>query len=340
MKFPCRRGVGLLTALGIDEAAESVYRLMLTHQDWGVAEISEHLGLADSQVRATLDRLAELQLLRRSLRADGGLRPVSPAVGLRLILQEQESELLRRQQLLAQGQEAVLRLVDEYTGRRSTDEQHRMELLPEADDVQSRLEELADGCESEFLSFLPGGAHLTECLAATKPVDELLTARGVPVRALYQDSVRNDQETFKYAQHLNASGGEVRTVAALPLRVVLFDRRAALLPLDPDRTDKGLIQVTGPGIMLALITLFEQLWQSAVPFGGGRTAERDQSVLTGQEAELLRVLSRGGTDEIAARRLGIGLRTTRRMMADLMARLGAHSRFEAGVQAVRRGWIG
>jgi len=54
---------------------------------------------------------------------------------------------------------------------------------------------------------------------------------------------------------------------------------------------------------------------------------------------LLRLLADGLTDEAAAKRLGISARTVRRTMVNLMDRLAAESRFEAGVEAARRGWI-
>jgi DNA-binding NarL/FixJ family response regulator len=82
---------------------------------------------------------------------------------------------------------------------------------------------------------------------------------------------------------------------------------------------------------------FEQLWHKATPFGAGRA--RDDEGLTSQERVLLVLLSQGMTDEVAARRLGLSLRTVRRMMADLMDRLGAKSRFEAGMRASQRGWL-
>ena len=44
-------------------------------------------------------------------------------------------------------------------------------------------------------------------------------------------------------------------------------------------------------------------------------------------------------DEQIARALGMSVRTVRRRVADLMDELGADSRFQAGVEAVRRGWI-
>jgi DNA-binding CsgD family transcriptional regulator len=71
--------------------------------------------------------------------------------------------------------------------------------------------------------------------------------------------------------------------------------------------------------------------QSAAP-------RRDQP--SSQERDLLRLLGQGLTDASAARQLGVSLRTVRRMMAELMARLDARSRFEAGIRAAERGWVG
>ncbi|MFJ5229289.1 LuxR C-terminal-related transcriptional regulator [Kitasatospora sp. NPDC088391] len=57
------------------------------------------------------------------------------------------------------------------------------------------------------------------------------------------------------------------------------------------------------------------------------------------ERRLLALLAEGLTDAAVARRLSVSVRTERRMVAELMHRLGAHSRFDAGVRAARRRWI-
>ena len=54
---------------------------------------------------------------------------------------------------------------------------------------------------------------------------------------------------------------------------------------------------------------------------------------------LLALLGSGAKDETIARELGMSERTLRRRSADLLRRLGAANRFQAGAQAVRRGWI-
>lgn len=325
----------MLASLGLDTEAEAVYRLMLTHQDSGVAEIAVHLGCPEDSVRAALDRLAELNLLRRSMQAPGGLRPVSPDLGFQLLLQRQQAHLLAQQQQFAESQAAISKLLGEYSELR-TGERHGVEYLQDIDAIQSRLEELAHRSTSECLSFMPGGAQSAASLEASRPLDEDLMRRGVRVLTVYLDSVRNDTPTVEYAQWLHLNGGEVRTVPALPLRMVLFDREVALLPVDPSNTRKGAVQLTGPGVLTALVALFEQAWESAALVGS--TRDRDEAGLSAQERELLRQLTHGVTDEIAAKKLGIGLRTARRMMSELMGRLGARSRFEAGVLAAKAGW--
>jgi DNA-binding NarL/FixJ family response regulator len=61
--------------------------------------------------------------------------------------------------------------------------------------------------------------------------------------------------------------------------------------------------------------------------------------LSDRERQLLTLLTAGYTDESAAVRLGISVRTVRRLVSGIMNRLGARSRFQAGVKAADRGWL-
>jgi DNA-binding NarL/FixJ family response regulator len=61
--------------------------------------------------------------------------------------------------------------------------------------------------------------------------------------------------------------------------------------------------------------------------------------LSHRERQLLTLLTAGYTDESAAVRLGISVRTVRRLVSGIMNRLGARSRFQAGVKAADRGWL-
>jgi DNA-binding NarL/FixJ family response regulator len=54
---------------------------------------------------------------------------------------------------------------------------------------------------------------------------------------------------------------------------------------------------------------------------------------------VLQLLAEGHTDETIANRLDVSTRTIRRITKTLMNQLQARSRFQAGINATRQGWI-
>ncbi|MFI5530531.1 LuxR C-terminal-related transcriptional regulator [Kitasatospora sp. NPDC051853] len=328
----------MLELLGLDPTAEAVYRELLAHPEGGLAELCARLALSEPVVRDALDRLADLTLLRASRDRPGQLRPVSPERGLELILRRQEEELARRQQELTLGRAAAARAVAEYADLRPGSGTVQAERLQGLDAIQAKLEVLTEGLTEECLSVMPGGAQSAASLEASRPLDQDAMARGVRLLTLYQDSVRNDLPTFLYAQWMAGLGGQVRTAPMLPPRLLVFDRRVAVVPIDPADTRAGALCTTEPGLVASLVALFEQAWDTATPLGADPASDRETG-LNPAERELLRLLATGLTDEAAGKRLGVSLRTVRRQMAALMERLDAASRFEAGLKAAQRGWL-
>jgi DNA-binding CsgD family transcriptional regulator len=267
--------------------------------------------------------------------AAGPYRPVSPEIGLASLLARTEAELYRRQQEIAAIRKAIAAIALEYDAIRG-DRQAAFERLDGLDAVRSRLEELVHKARSEYASFTPGGPSAFTPPEARHQLDRRALERGVLIRNVYQDGCRNHAETLRYAQWLAARGGQTRSCPTLPMSLVIVDRRVALVPLDPAEPRRGALEVTAPGVVEGLCALFEHVWAISVPFG---EAPADGHGLSPVERTLLRLLLDGVTDETAARRLGVSLRTVRRTMSSLMSRLGARSRFEAGARAVQRGWL-
>ncbi|HEY1620703.1 MAG TPA: LuxR C-terminal-related transcriptional regulator [Streptosporangiaceae bacterium] len=321
----------------LDADAEAVYRSMIANPTMSASDMTRKLGLSQEQVRSALDRLSELTLLRKSLETGSDLRPVSPEVGFHAFLQRQQADLTDRYDQFVRNQAVVARLLAQYTMLTSSVPPVSTERIEGLDRVQNRIEALVQRVRTEFLALVPGGPQRPESILASKPLDAAMIGRGVVMRSIYVDSLKNDPATFQHVRWLAGLGVQVRTTASLPLRLLLADRTVALVPIDPERSARGAIQCTEPGIIAALVALFEQTWSLAVPFGADETP--DQNELSRRERELLHLLAHGATDEGAARRLGVSVRTVRRMVSGLMDRLDAHSRFEAGLQAAERGWL-
>lgn len=321
----------MLDALGLSARDEAVYRTMLDQPGLDIAGIAEHLEIDAEVVKSALDDLVDLALVRATAK---GFHAIGPGAGLTALLARAEAEIVARQRQIEATRAAVAEITSTYQQHLHHETSVRLDGLEQ---VRERLAELACIANSECLSFTPGGGQHPDTMAAEKPLNLKALQRGVAIRNLYLDSYRNDPATVAHARWMAGQGGQSRTVATLPMRMVIVDRSIALVPIQPDRSDAGALEVHSPGIVAGLVNLFEQLWATATPLG--EQPARNEQGLSPQEAELIRLLSLGHTDESAARHLGLSVRSVQRIMTGLTDQLGAASRFQAGVEAHRRGWI-
>ena len=327
----------MLEVLGLEPAAEVVYRSLLEAPKQGIDELCAQSGLTESAVRTALDQLARLHLLRPAGQGSDALHPIDPAVSLSALHARQTASLARHQRQLEDARESIAALAAEYGGARRDFLPEVAECLDSLEEVRDRLKELAENAKEECVSFVIGGAQQLDTLEAGKPLDQVALERGVAVRGIFQDSLRNDSATTHYVHWQASLGGQTRTVAALPMRLVVVDRKVAIVPIEPGNARRGALVLHSEGAVAAMVMLFEEVWRNATPWG--TPVRKDHRGLSSQERELLRLLAEGCTDEVAARHLGVSLRTVRRLSADLMTRLQARSRFEAGVLATREGWL-
>jgi predicted ArsR family transcriptional regulator len=331
----------VLDALGLSTQAQRVYEAMLESTESGVLQLSAGLSLSEAQVRAALDELAALELLRASRDRPGAWRPVSAEHGLRLLLRREAEDLEDRRVRVASMQSAVSSLVGDFMRPRppeESDEIETLQVLTGLDAIQERMEAIAHGAKVSCRSVVPGGAVAAEALEACRPLDTELLERGIDQRVLYQDPARTDHATMAYGLWMVRRGAQVRTAAVLPPRMLIVDDVAALVPAFPGSPRRGAVVVTNRGVIECLISLFDLTWNSAAPLDDDLARDEETELLP-FERELLRLLAQGMTDEAAAKRLGVSLRTVRRRMTELMGRLDADSRFAAGMRAAQRGWI-
>ncbi|SOD64507.1 regulatory protein, luxR family [Streptomyces zhaozhouensis] len=130
--------------------------------------------------------------------------------------------------------------------------------------------------------------------------------------------------------------GTWRTAPLPPMRLLLVDRATALVRVDSP-LGRNAAQVNDATLVGTLLSLFEGLWRRSAPLVLPEWDGRGDARLT---RAVLRALSEGVTDETAARELGMSVRTYRRHVAEIMGRLGARSRFQAGALAAGLGPLG
>ena len=197
------------------------------------------------------------------------------------------------------------------------------------------LGKIAADTRQEVCSTLPGGPYGLDYLRSSWDDDVAVLRRGVAIFAIYQADAAREPAVLRYLTEFTAVGAQVRVTARVRHRTIIVDRSVAVVGVEEDSLRNPFLLVREPAMVRSFHAQFAALWKSAHSVGIGP----EDSLSSDTVRETLEILKQGFTDEVAARKLGVSVRTVRRRVAAVMDLLGAASRFEAGVKAVEAGWL-
>lgn len=313
-------------AVGISGDEERVYRALLRDPELGTGECVQALDITPQRFRSAVRQLVAAGLLRD----ESPPRPVDPRAALGSLIRDRQHELDR----LTGDIEQLA--TDFYHGQLRGDPGRVIEIMEGTDAIRARLGDLLANAQDDIvgLDAPPYVMDSDEC----EVLERRALKRGVGYRCIYGRHALDNPGKLAYISAMGQAGEQSRFVRTVPLKLFVFDRRTAILPLTG--TENGsrfrTIVVQRSALTDALHALFEVMWQQATPWPdepGGAGA------LTAAEQALLRRLVSGMKDEAIARHLGCSRRTLRRRVEALLDKLGAGSRFQAGVLATQRGWL-
>ncbi|NUT35576.1 MAG: response regulator transcription factor [Hamadaea sp.] len=322
-------GEGPLDAVGVSAAAVQVYRAMLRRPG-----VSVDAALAGEDVPVTPDRLAVLiaELVRADLiepAGDGGHRVRDPKVGIASLVRS-------RQEALEQVLLTASALAAEYAEGVTRREPHRLAEVVDGERAAVDMMMELVGLARHEVAVLDAPPYVDH--GASAKAEQSLFDRNVRSRAIYATAALELPGRYDVIMAAIRSGERARSLPDVPIKMIVVDGERALLPLSVRDGRIGSVIVVHPSLLAsALAALFESLWERAAPLHADAPAVPDD--LDELDRALLALLGSGLKDEAMARQLGVSLRTLGRRITRLLDRLGATSRFQAGIQAARRGWV-
>ncbi|WP_431963936.1 DNA-binding response regulator [Nocardia sp. bgisy134] len=310
------------------------YAVLVHHPRSGLADIARYLDVSPEEAAATLEILCAMQAAVRLEDSEGG--PIWDAHAPESL---SEAEARRRQHEINQMHAAAARLSETFRSVRRSPRGNGS-MVP----VFERLEMLADFEEMQnsarhSVKIIERGPYLSDIERENQQylLKRARIGEGIRYQTLYQDTIYQDAERLRHALSTNASGAQARTLPEPPFKLIIVDDERANLVLHADerRPDPMGLRFTASPALRLLVRTFDVLWSLAAPISVNPSADelddRDKAILT--------LMGLGATDDTIARRLGMSRRTVVRRTARLLERLGASTRFQAGVQATRRGWL-
>ncbi|MEU8673254.1 LuxR family transcriptional regulator [Streptomyces sp. NPDC048560] len=318
-----------LRLLGVDQAAGQVYLALLELAPAPLVDVGAAAGLGGAELTTAYGALVDAGLAGAAEVGEDVVAPVPPAAGLEVLARHRAAEVeesriavggafesFRRQRLAEYDDHLVEAVTGDAVGRR---------IRQAWASARTQIRQL----ESPPYFTQPG---TTEDALAT-------LARGVTQRVVYsRESLEHPGRLKDVIEPCVKAGEQARVLPSVPVKLVIIDEAYALVSLSIREADvhHTMLVVQPCGLLSALIALFEQSWQNALPFHGRTTAPGG---LPPADRRLLWLLAGGASDEVIARELGVSRRTLFRRLQILMARLGAANRFQMALQAQRSGWL-
>ncbi|MGH3446117.1 MAG: helix-turn-helix transcriptional regulator [Nocardioidaceae bacterium] len=323
-------------AVGIPEVEASVYEALIPRGQSTVGDLAHRANVTPTQTSRALARLSRRGLVTRLPGSPRRYSASEPSLAGSVLI-------AKREQQLGQLQRHLNRLEDTY--RSETSKRHPAESIEVIEGatkiwrtfvkVQRSAQEQVRGFDKPPYFVAPGehgdeGPNLEE--------RNHLGQGKVGYRAVY------DQESVAIPGRLEniwegiRKGEQARVATSLPVKLVMSDHKMAVISSPADFYEGTAYLIYPSSLLDVVAALFEKVWEDAVSLNRPEPTE-SQPVESNRDRQLLGLLASGATDAIIARTFGWSIRTVQRHIHRLMDQVGAETRFQVGMEAVRRGWL-
>lgn len=205
------------------------------------------------------------------------------------------------------------------------------------DQIDPFIGAIVADAQEELLTAQPQGGRSGRGIPAATQRDIEALDRGVRLRTLYQHSARRSTVVAEYVAAVSRRGAEVRTLDEFFNRLIVVDRRVAVIP-----SHEGVsvaVVVREPSVVAYLVDMFERSWERGRAFADHETA-MVRDIAEEQRAMTIRMLVEGHPDQTSAKRLGVSPRTYAAYVAELKKEFAAETRFQLGHTMGRLGVSG
>lgn len=223
-----------------------------------------------------------------------------------------------------------------------------IQVLGSLEDIHQATADLAATARERIRSMKDRSARTEHLLSSPLSVHRSVTpgVGGSSLRhtSAYDVSVLQMPGVSTVLETRASVGEQIRFADGVPFSAVVVDDSAALVDLSAwDRSGRDSFVVRNRTIVAAVAATVDAAWRLATPLrahlGARDRSGRERVPLEDRDRKILALLAAGAADSTIARQTEISQRTLERRVRYLMDRLGAATRFQAGVQAGRRGWL-
>ncbi|MFD0025849.1 LuxR C-terminal-related transcriptional regulator [Streptomyces sp. NPDC058382] len=290
-------------------------------------------GLPRSEVAGCL---RDLHLMVEDRDSPGFMIPVPPETASHAALAPLQEAILDRRRTL-HATRAKLSVFEALYADAHRLEQPALTRLSGAAVIGKALDAAVAGCREQVRTAHPGGGRPPHVLRDSRLRDLGNLRRGIRQRTIYQHTVRSDRTTLAYIEEVTAAGAEIRTLAEVADRVIVFDEDLAFVPFSGEPGDA--LRIQHPSLVRFLARGFDEAWARSVPVRLERAPLRTPVITSDLQRAILQAVVDGETDASIARRIGMSRRSVAEHMRKVSEQLGSNSRAQLGYLVATSGLL-
>ncbi|MGH8428437.1 MAG: helix-turn-helix domain-containing protein [Gammaproteobacteria bacterium] len=326
-----------LDILGISEAEEHVYSWLLAHSGATVPEIAQALKLTPGKAQRLLDSIEAKGLTTHSPERPRRYIPTSPDITM-------EALILQRQNDLQRARGAVQALHEQAAATQHRGEREQMvELITSPVSERQLFEQMQLTAQREIIAMTRPPVLISRLdvpYEQDQKHQRMAQTKGVHYRSIVDQNFLSLPGAVARVRQDIASGEGIRVLPTLPNKIMISDRRIALIPLNLHQAGSPVLLVRSSALLDALCALFEVLWEQAAPISittEGLIKTGAPSALLSREGEkLVSLLAAGLNDKRLAQEMDISTATLTRRVSEIMKAFHARTRFQLGWLAHKR----
>jgi sugar-specific transcriptional regulator TrmB len=327
----------MLGALGIGAEEEDLYRSLVTLGGTSLADLARRFRLEEGDTERLLLSLQQRGLVAQSASRAGRWVAAPPTVALAGLINDRRHEL-------EQAEAAAASLAELHRADSAGDFEDVVEVVMGPVAVAQRFQQVQLGAVEEVCALVTGTPAVVS--GSDNIAEDVAASRGVRYRVVIErDALIGEQAQAEVTASLGREE-EVRVVERVPTKLIVADRRTAMVPLSRPGDEPGALVLRSAGLVDALCALFELVWRDAWPLTlGSPVGDGAQGLVESEpgpddlDRQLLALLLTGASDARVAKHLDIGLRTVQRRVRALMDVVGVSTRIQLGWAARERGWL-
>ncbi len=319
-----------LAALGIDEIEERAYRYLLMHHGANSAEVAKALSITRNKAQQLMDGIMAKGLATHTPERTRRYVPVPPDIAVGSLIFKQQENLKR-------AEAAILGLQKQAATRRAREPEQMVEVVNGEEVERHIFGQIHGTAQEEIVSLVRPPMRISklgESAERDQHVQREAQERGVRYRTIVDSAFMSLPGAMARIRYDMEAGEKVRVVSELPVKMMVTDRRIAIVPLELHQSGGPALLVRSSALLETLYSLFEILWARATPIplilqkkSGVLVSESD---LAENMRDLISALAAGLNDKNAAAQLELAPRTYDRRIKELMSALDARTRFQAG----------